>query len=263
MQLLIFIPILTGLLLGVLVNYLADVLPHTRKFSVPKCLHCESVFSLADYLLLKPCGQCGQRRSARNWLTLLIVTGVSVYVWNIKPDRLDYALAMIVVGYFALIAVIDIEHRLILHPTSIFGAALGVGIGWREHGIIPTLLGGLIGFLIMLAIYYLGVFFARYRARRMEEAGQQTDDEEALGFGDVNLAGVLGLLAGWLYIVIVLLQGILLAGIFSVFMVVFMYVAKKYKENALMVFIPYGPFLILSAFLTIFIPDWIHYIVPK
>jgi leader peptidase (prepilin peptidase)/N-methyltransferase len=201
--------------------------------------------------------QCGHRRSIRNWLTLLVLVAASVYIWITKPAPADYALGMVVATYFALIAVIDIEHRLILHPTSIFGAVLGLLVGWRANHIIPTLLGGLIGFLLMLAIYYLGVWFAKYRARRMEQAGQAADDEEALGFGDVNLAGVLGLMVGWLNIGTVLLQGILLAGIFSVFMVLFMFIARKYKENALMIFIPYGPFLIASAFLNIFVPNWI------
>src|SRR5688572_30980241 len=41
---------------------------------------------------------------------------------------------------------------------------------------------------------------ARYRARRMQAAGQADDEEEALGGGDVYLAGVLGLMLGWPFI---------------------------------------------------------------
>jgi leader peptidase (prepilin peptidase)/N-methyltransferase len=187
---------------------------------------------------------------------------LSIYVWQ-RTGTFDYALYMIVLAYFALIVDVDVEHRLILHPTSIFGAVLGFGIGWLKHGLIPTLIGGAGGFLIMLAVYSLGVVFARYRARRMEQAGQAADDEEALGFGDVNLAGVLGLLIGWPRIWVSLLQGILLAGVFVILMLAFMLIARKYKENAFMLFIPYGPFLVLSALLTMFVPNWIYYIVPK
>jgi leader peptidase (prepilin peptidase)/N-methyltransferase len=189
---------------------------------------------------------------------MIVVTGVSVYLWARTPVRFDYALSMIVVAYFALIVVVDAEHHLILHPTSIFGALLGFGIGWLKHGLKSTLLGGLGGFLIILAVYYLGVLVTRYRARRMEQNGLQPDDEVAFGFGDVNLAGVLGLLIGWPRIWVSLLQGIFFAGVYVVFMVVFMVVAGKYKENALMLFIPYGPFLVLSAFLTMFVPSWIR-----
>ncbi|MRR32837.1 hypothetical protein EG834_21460, partial [bacterium] len=59
------------------------------------------------------------------------------------------------------------------------------------------LLGGLAGFTIMFVFYLLGVAFAKARARRMRAAGLETDDEEALGAGDVILSTVLGLFLGW------------------------------------------------------------------
>ncbi len=259
----ILIPIITGLLLSALVNYLADVLPIARKFSKPVCPHCEYAYNITDYLLLRSCRECGQRRLIRTWLTILALIGLSVYVWTINPRRLGYPLSIFVIAYLALIFIIDMEQRLILHSTTLFGAFLGFGAGWLNHGLYSTLLGGVAGAGIMLALYYLGVLFSRYRARQMEKAGQAADDEEALGFGDVTLSGVLGLLLGLPYIWFGLLQGILLAGIFGALMVVFMLIVRKYKENALMVFIPYGPFLILSAFCLLFIPRWIALVVPR
>lgn len=261
----ILVPIISGFLLSVLVNYLSDVLPVTRKFSKPACPQCGHVHNLTGYLLLRSCRQCGQRRSIRTWLTMIVLIGLSIYIWTKTPVRLGYPLSMLVIAYLAMIFIIDMEHRLILHPTTIFGALLGLGAGWLNHGRFSTLIGGLAGFLIMLSLYYLGVLFAHYRARRMAKAGQQPDDEEALGFGDVTLAGVLGLLLGWPYIWLGLLQGILFAGVFGALMVVFMLIVRKYKENVLMVFMPYGPFLILSSFFVLFIPhwNWIAAIVPK
>jgi hypothetical protein len=38
---------------------------------------------------------------------------------------------------------------------------------------------------------------------------------------------------------------------------------RRYRANAFMVFMPYGPFLILSASLIIFFPHWLATIVPK
>ncbi len=260
---LILIPTILGFLLSVLVNYLSDVLPVTRKFSKPACPQCGQFHEPADYLLFKACRQCGRRRSIRTWLTVIALIGLSVYIWMNAPANLGYLLSMFVTAYLALIFVIDMEHRLILHPTTIFGALLGFGAGWLNHGPKRTLIGGVAGFLIMFGLYYFGVLFTRYRAWRMTKAGQQPDDEEALGFGDVTLAGVLGLLLGWPFIWFGLLQGILFGGVFSALMVVFMLIARKYKENVLMVFLPYGPFLILSAFFILFIPNWIGMVVPK
>ncbi len=40
---------------------------------------------------------------------------------------------MIVLIYFGIITVIDLEHRLILHPTSLAGAVLGLIVGTFIH----------------------------------------------------------------------------------------------------------------------------------
>ena len=176
---------------------------------------------------------------------------------------MGYALGMILLTYFAIVFVIDFEHRLILHPTSIFGAFFGLGLGIWINGLFSTLIGGLAGLIIMLVFYYLGVLFSRFRARRMQTAGQDSDNEEALGFGDVILAGVLGLTLGWPFIWFGLLLGILLGGLVGVIMVLYLMIAKRYKTEALMVFMPYGPFFITSAFLILFIPTLIAPIVPK
>lgn len=263
MNISILIPIIVGLVFGVATNYLADVLPITRKFSKPTCPHCRREFSLGEYLLPQRCSQCNSPRSTRTWLTLLVLMIISVYLWNKSPVRLGYLLSIIVTFYFAVVFVIDLEHRLILHPTSIAGSVLGLFAGWLNHGIIPTLLGGLGGFLIMLLIYYLGVLFSRYRAKRMLKAGQTPDDEEALGAGDVILAGILGLILGWPLIWFGLLLGILFGGAFGVLFVLVLVIVKKYKENALMVFMAYGPFFVLSAFFITFLPNWIIVLVPK
>ncbi len=52
----------------------------------------------------------------------------------------------------------------------------------------------------MFLLYQFGTLVARFRARKMQAAGQADDEEEALGGGDVYLAGVLGLMLGWHFI---------------------------------------------------------------
>jgi prepilin signal peptidase PulO-like enzyme (type II secretory pathway) len=162
-----------------------------------------------------------------------------------------------------MVFVIDFEHRLILHPTSIFGTLFGFGLGiWINNGIVPALIGGALGLAIMLVFYFLGFLFSRFRARQMQAAGQEADTEEALGFGDVILAGVLGLILGPL-IWFGLLLGILLGGLVGAVMVLYLMIAKKYKTEAMMVFMPYGPFFIISAVFLLFLPSLIAPIVPK
>jgi leader peptidase (prepilin peptidase)/N-methyltransferase len=150
--------------------------------------------------------------------------------------------------YFAVVTVIDLEHRLILHPVSWTGAVLGLGLGIWQHGLLDTLLGGAAGFGTMFALYLLGDRFARWIARRRGKAL----DEVALGFGDVNLLGVIGLILGWPGIVAGLVLGILIGGLVSFLYIVGMALVRRYQAFTA---IPYGPFLVASALLLLFFKD--------
>jgi len=178
------------------------------------------------------------------------------------PEKIGYALGLILTVYFGVVFVIDLEHRLILHPTSLFGALLGLTVGILAHGIKPTLLGGVSGLAIMLAFYYFGVLFTRFRTKRLIASGMEPDDEEALGAGDVILVAILGLILGWPLIWFGLVLGILLGGMISLLIVLWLVVSRRYGKNALMMFIPYGPYFIGSAYLIVFLPKWVSALVP-
>jgi leader peptidase (prepilin peptidase)/N-methyltransferase len=159
-------------------------------------------------------------------------------------------LAFILLIYFAVVTIIDLEHRLILHPTSIAGGLLGLFLGSRLHGLGPTLLGGLVGFVCMLALYILGGIFARFIMRLRG----RPIDEEALGFGDVILAGILGLLLGWPGILLGLYLGILAGGIASLVYILSMAFTRRYRPFTA---IPYGPFLISGAAALLYFREYI------
>ncbi len=239
--------IVLGLLGGYLVNYLADVLPGTRRLGQPACWNCNSEISWIDYLLLKKCKTCGKPRSWRTYAVLVLIPAIMVYLRILPPRQLELPLAFILLIYLALIAVIDIEYRLILHMTSIAGGLIGLGIGIHLHGVLPTLIGGAAGYGVMLALYYLGELFVRYMSKRRNE----TTEEVALGFGDVNLAGITGLLLGWPVIILGLLFTILAGGLVSLLIVVVMLLRRQYKAFFA---IPYGPFMILSILVLLFRP---------
>jgi leader peptidase (prepilin peptidase)/N-methyltransferase len=152
-----------------------------------------------------------------------------------------FALAFPLLVYLAVVLVIDLEHRLILHPVSITGAVLGLGMGiYLQRSIVPVLIGGAAGFGIMFVLYYLGELYVRQMAKRRGIS----IDEVALGFGDVSLAGILGLLMGWPAILVGLFFAVLAGGLVSLVIILGMLAARKYKAFTA---IPYAPFLILSA----------------
>jgi leader peptidase (prepilin peptidase) / N-methyltransferase len=262
MDVTLFVPILLGWFAGLFINYVSDVLPLTRRFTQPVCSECQTPFSLADYLTLRACRNCGKSRSLRTWLVQVLTTAAFVYFWLYPSKALGIPLGMIVIIYFGIITVIDLEHRLILHPTSLAGAVLGLIAGTYIHtrinnsllvGVERSLLGGLFGFGLMFLLYQFGALVARYRARKLQAAGQASDDEEALGGGDVYLAGVLGLMLGWPFIWDAILLGVLLGGLISFLFIVMLLVRRRYSSDALMTFIPYGPYFIIGAFYKLFL----------
>ena len=198
----------------------------------------------------------------RVWVVQFIILAASVYTWIKPPSKIGYFLGLLLIIYFGVIFVIDVEHRLILHPTSVIGALLALIVGTVAHGIVPTLLGGLGGLLIMLAFYGFGVLFTRIRTKRLLAIGQEPDDEEALGAGDVILVTILGFIVGWPLIWLCLLYGILLGGLVSIFIILWLVVRGKYSAGALMTFIPYGPYFITTAALIVFFPKLLAMIVP-
>jgi len=256
----ILFPILLGWLAGLFVNYASDVLPVTRRFSQPNCPNCQFAFSWLDYLTLRTCRTCRTRRSLRTWIVLIVSIASFTYFWLFPPLGLGLPLSLIVLTYFGVIIVIDLEHRLILHPTSIFGAVLGLVVGTYLYskngdvlsGLLTSVLGGIAGFGIMFGLYQLGALVTRIRSRKMRAAGQAEDDEEALGGGDVFLTGVLGLMLGWPNIVLGITAGALIGGVVALLALAQYFVKRRYAENSLMLFIPYGPSLVLGAFYILF-----------
>jgi leader peptidase (prepilin peptidase)/N-methyltransferase len=262
MDITLLIPLVLGWLAGLFINYVSDVLPLTRRFSQPTCPECQTPYSWADYLLLRACRNCGKSRSLRTWLVQILTTAAFVYFWMFPSRALGVPLGMLVIVYFGIITVIDLEHRLILHPTSLAGAVLGLIAGSYIHsrinhsvviGVEKSLLGGLFGFGVMFLLYQFGTLVARFRARKMQAAGQAEDDEEALGGGDVYLAGVLGLMLGWPFIWDAILLGVLLGGLISFLFILALFLRRRYSSDALMTFIPYGPYFIISAFYKLFV----------
>ena len=247
---LIFVAVL-GWFAGVTVNYISDVLPRQRRLTAPFCLSCDSTQTLLNYLLWpRKCESCGAKPSARTWFIEILFIILSVWLWMATPEQLGYAVSLILLLYFGVVVVIDVEHRLILHPVSLVGVALGLGIGIWLHGIKSTLIGGAVGFGAMLLLYYLGFVFvrlmSRWRGRDMNEV--------ALGYGDVNLAGVIGLLLGWPGIVAGLVFAILLGGAASLLYLIIMALRRRYSSDMVL---PYGPFLIASAVLLLFFRSYL------
>jgi leader peptidase (prepilin peptidase)/N-methyltransferase len=240
-----------GLAVGIVINYLADVLPLKRLLVRPICLNCGANQKPFNYFVWpRRCDTCGRSRSIRSWVVEFIFCLVALWLWNSPHVHLGFWAGIIILAYLGLVAIIDLEHRLILHPVSVFGAILGLVTGIWLHGTKSTLLGGVAGFAVMLVLYYLGTILMGWLARKRG----QILEEEALGFGDVNLSGVLGLILGWPGILIGLVLTILIAGVVSFVYLLVAVITRRYRYDMA---VPYGPFLISGAIALLFFRDFI------
>ncbi|MCS6906384.1 MAG: A24 family peptidase [Anaerolineales bacterium] len=210
---------------------------------MPICNHCGKRLSIVRYLALRQCGHCGQRRRLRYGLVAL--GGVGLVYWiQVYPVRLDFWLSWLVLVVFGVITVIDIEYRVVLFETVIAGGVVFLAIGVARHGVLSTLLGGSVGFLSMFGLYWLGKLLLKVRKRA------SSPGEEALGFGDVNLFTILGLLLGMPAVLVALWIAIAAAGVFSGGVVVRMWLSRNYRTDMA---IPYAPFLIFGAFALLYL----------
>jgi leader peptidase (prepilin peptidase) / N-methyltransferase len=241
--------IIPGWLFGVVVNYLADVLPLRRRLTKPFCIQCDSTQSWLNYLIWpRKCPTCNHTRSIRVWVVEIFYIVASVMISQFPPNKLGYWLGMILLAYFGVVVLIDLEYRLIMHPVSIFGAALGLIVGILQVGWLRAVVGGVVGFSIMWLLYQFGILLIKMVNRRK---GQPVNDV-ALGFGDVNLSGVLGLILGWPVILVGLVVAVLIGGIVSLIYIVIKLITRKYEA---FMALPYGPFLALGAVILIYFRD--------
>jgi len=250
-----FFPAVIGWILAVILNYLSDCLPYKRKLVPPFCRECGAIFTISNYLFFpRKCEVCGTYRRKRTWLLEIIFPLANIWLWHNFPVTIGLVLSTFLFLYFSIIIIIDIEHHLILHITSIFGSILGILVGIEIHSVVLTIIGGITGFLLMLLLFYFGKLFSKISSK----VRKQVIDADALGFGDVILGGIIGLLLGYPGIVIGLFLAILLGGLVSLLYLLLLMITKKYHPNSSL---PYGPFLVISAFLLLFCKDFINILI--
>ena len=143
------------------------------------------------------------------------------------------------VAILLLITVIDLEHRLILFvvilPACVFALVVAILAPASGRALSEYLLGGVMGFLLFFAMYLGGVAFSTLTR----------NNEVAFGFGDVMLATLSGLMLGW--------RGFIFAALITVFagavgavlyMVGRTIIGRRYRRFTPL---PYGPYIVLGT----------------
>jgi leader peptidase (prepilin peptidase)/N-methyltransferase len=235
-----------GWLCAGIINYISDSLPQNSKLTMPVCKTCSAQQSFLDILLLRQCSFCHNYPGVRSWLVLITIPLLLEYIFLFSPSPLGFGVSSLLILFFAIVFIIDVEHREIYTVISLAGGIICLSCGWKLHGLSRTLWGGAAGYAIMFALYWMGIGFNR----ALEKIRNMEIDEVALGYGDVTLSGVLGLVLGFPGIAYALLMAILLGGIFAILMLVTSKIQNNYQPFTAM---PYAPFLLIGASILLFI----------
>jgi leader peptidase (prepilin peptidase)/N-methyltransferase len=159
---------------------------------------------------------------------------------------------------FVLIAVIDIEHRLVLNVVMIpafIWAFIEIVVSHRID-LGDALHGYAVGQLVVMGIYLLGIAYLWF----VNTTRDEPITEVAFGFGDVTLATLCGLIVGYPNVVMMLVLMILLGGAISLLYIIFrMLVARDYRPH---IPIAYGPAILIATFVVMLwgenITHWIY-----
>ena len=243
-----------GFISGVVLSALADSLPYTRTVRMPGCPSCGAPrprlawSGLSAELAGKTrCLYCNAPHAIRRPIVEILAAAWGAALSLIIPEPRLFWPAFLLSMILLLVIVIDLEHRLILHVVTGPAAVVMALIGSLDasRGPLKTLAGGVVGFLAVLGLYLLGGLFARMICRVRGQALH----EVAFGFGDVTLAGVIGLAVGFPGVLVALTLGVLAGGVFSLGFLLVMIVRGRYVA---FMPIPYSPFLVFGA-LVVFI----------
>jgi len=226
---------LFGIAVGSFLNVVIDRLPAGQSLlhpasHCPACQHRlvpKDLIPVFSYLWLH--GRCRYCRAPIPQRVLWVELGTGLMFaftsWHYGLS-VEFAVTIFYCCLFIVLMVIDLEHKLILnkivYPAAV--VALIIDVVLPQPGIVYGAMGGAIGFVLLLipALIYRG----------------------GMGWGDVKMAALVGLVIGFPLVFVALFLGIVLGGLVAGILLLLK--IKKRKEP-----IPFGPFLSLAAITTL------------
>ena len=246
-----------GLLVGGLLNVLADDLPSHGAVRAPHypdgtARPPSAWLGLTAFLLGQRTSPTGSRLRWRYPLTEIgtaLAFAVTVLATADDPAMTPLQLFfwLIYMAFFVLIVVIDVEHKLILFsviiPAGIVAVVDAALTQYTQYGptLTNALIGGAAGFGISFVLYVGGFVFI-YISGKLRG---HSVDEIAFGYGDVMLFAFSGLILGpqplifAIYITVV-------AGAFGAFL----YLLGRFLSRtrySLFTPLPYGPYIVFGT----------------
>ena len=234
-----------GLVIGSFLNVVIYRVPREESVVAPRsrCPSCGTQLSALDnvpvlsWLVLRgKCRTCGAPISWR-YPGVELLTGVlfGVMAWRIGLEPELPAFLVLVAGLVAL-SFIDLDTfklpRKLIYLTAAAGGTLLVGaaaVKGDGRGIAEAVAGAAIFFGVLFVIHFIS--------------------PRGMGFGDVRLAGLLGLFLGWVQLPVVAVGFMLSFALASVVGIGLMIAGRKGRKDR----VPFGPFLAAGSLLAIWL----------
>jgi len=224
-----------GAVVGSFLNVCIDRLPQGGSLFHPPS-HCPScqqrlaawdLIPVISYLWLR--GRCRYCGASIPYRVLGVELGAAFlfgFLWWWYGPGIPLLIVTFYGSLFLVIAIIDLEHGLILdrlvYPAVVISLVLA--IFYAKPGLVSALMGGGLGFIILL----LPVLVYR----------------ESMGWGDVKMAGLIGVVTGFPVVVIALFIAFISGGLVGAIMLL----SRRKGRKAT---IPFGPFLSLGTVLAL------------
>lgn len=223
-----------GLIIGSFLNVCIYRIPVKKSLVFPRssCQYCNRILGwyelipVLSYLLqFGKCRQCRSHISLQYPLVEILTGVLFLFSYLIYGLTMDFWTAIILASLMIVVAFIDIEHKIIPNKLVIAGLTAGILLGLFRPGagILFILKGFSAGFLPMFMIAVIS-------------RGQ-------MGFGDVKLAGVMGVFLGWKAVLAAVFLAFTGGAVYGIFLMIFL---GKSRKTA----VPFGPFLAGAAIIS-------------
>lgn len=200
-------------------------------FSCGKTLEWFELFPVISFLLQR--GRCTKCHTTLSWQYPLVelITGIMfALVYSMFGFSINGFIYLLIAVFSIIISVYDIKHTIIPDSWVYTLAILGILLNYRNIG--EYVIAGLIIFSFFALLFFAG------RGNWM-------------GFGDAKLGLAMGLILGVSAGVTAVMLGFWLGALIGVGLLLITSISKRFKYH-MRSEIPFGPFLILGMWLSIF-----------
>ena len=236
---------LLGLCIGSFLNCVIYRLEEEKSLKgrsfCPNCKHKLSwldLFPVFSFLFLK--GKCRYCKNKISWQYPIVEASTALIflsIFSLQSSNLKFlnlAFSFYIACVLIIIFIYDLKHYII--PDKVLFPAIGI-VG------IVRILDFALGILDFKSL--LNYFFAVIVASGFFLAIFLVSKGRWMGFGDVKLAILMGLLLGFSNVLVALFLAFFFGAIIGVMLMIFK--GKKLKSE-----IPFGPFLIMGTFMAMF-----------